>query len=363
MRGLARVVLALWAAVGPASASEPALRPVAVEALRAGVDPATPQRLEAGALTLWVDGTSSLVLPFRAQVVELDVQTSGVVMLTFAARTAGVEYQPFGPPWRHLVLRDGVRTVRLDYRTAVSWTTSSELAIGLTGAGTVTVRGVRVLPIDPDAARQVEAFDRANLWAPESLGHTTINLLTPSLWRASSGRSLADVVALLAAVAFALALAGTRLRGGRARPALALAVAALVASGLWGAHLLVRFVPAFDLRPTPDPETRIRENYWVIPDVGTVAALARETLGPKERVGIVARDRDWFAPQTICFNLAPRPCVVMRPNEPVHHGIAGVGQLRDDEIDAIVFYRGEWTPAGFERVAGVGPTRFVARRR
>jgi hypothetical protein len=227
----------------------------------------------------------------------------------------------------------------------------------------VTIRGVRVLPPDPDPARQVEAFDRANFWAPESLGHTTINLLTISYWTASTGRWLADVVALAAAIAFAIVLAVTRLRGGRPRPALALAVAALVASGLFGAHLLVRFVPAFDLRPTPDPETRIRENYWMLPDVGSLAELAREKLAPTDRVGIVARDRDWFAPQTICFNLAPRPCVFLRPNEQVHHGISGVGALREDEIDAIVFFRGDWTPPGFERVAGLGPTRYLARRR
>jgi len=364
VRAVQWAALALWVAAAQAHAAEPpALRSVPPEALRAGVDRNTLQTLEAGALTLAVDGTSSLALPFRAQRVELDLTTSGVLMVTWAARTPGVEFQPFGPPWRHLTLRPGASTVTLDFRLAAGWTAASEPQIGITGSGSVTIRGVRVLPPDPDPVRQLAAFDRAELWAPESLGHTTINLLTHSYWSASRGTWLSDVVALAAAIAFGLALAVTWLRGGRPRPALALAAAALVASGLWGAHLLVRFVPVFDLRPTPDPETRIRENYWVLPDVASVAALAREKIAPGERVGIVARDKDWFAPQTICFNLAPRPCVFLRPNEAVHHGISGVGALRDDEIDAIVFFRGDWTPAGFERVAGLGPTRYVARRR
>jgi hypothetical protein len=53
----------------------------------------------------------------------------------------------------------------------------------------------------------------------------------------------------------------------------------------------------------------------------------------------------------------------MAPNEQVHHGIGGTGALRDDEIDAIVSLRGEWTPPGFEREAAIGQLRYVARRR
>ncbi len=357
------VALALLLVAGPAGA-EPALRSPPIGVLRESVDSNTPYRLAPDGLAVEVEGTSRLVFPFQgAQVVELDVDVRGVLMLTWASASATGEFLPFGPPWRHLTLPEGRSTVRLDYRVATGWSARSQPQLGLTGTGKVVFRAVRYLPADPDGERQLAAFDRANLWAPESLGHTTINLLTRPYWSASRERWLADVVAAVAALAFAVVLVATRLRRGRPRPALALAAAALVASGLWGAHLLVRFLPAFDLRPTPDPEERIRENYWTAPDVGAMAALARERLGPRERVGVVARERDWFAPQTLCFNLAPRPCVVMKPNQTIHHGISGVGSLRDDEIDAIVFFRAEWTPPGFEQVAALGRTRWLGRRR
>jgi hypothetical protein len=363
LRCVTAPALALLVAAAPAAAGE-GLVPAPLDALRPGPEAAALVTLRPDGLAIGVEGTTGLAAPklSGAQVLELDVDVAGVMLLTWAARTPGAEFAPFGPPWRHLTVPVGRSTLRLDLRIARDWTTAAEPQIGLTGTGTVVVRALRWLPPDRDAERQVAAFDRANFWAPESMGHTTINLLTHPFWSEARRIWLTDVVAAVAAVAFAVVLAATRLRGGRPRPALALAVAALVASGLWGAHLLVRFLPVFDLRPTPDREQRIRENYWVAPDVGALAALARERLGPTERVGVVARERDWFGPQTLCFNLAPRPCVIMRPGQPVHHGIYGVGALRDDEIDAIVFFRGEWTPPGFQRIAGLGPNRWLGRR-
>jgi hypothetical protein len=361
---LALLVLLAFAPGSAAAGGAPELVSIPIEALRGRVDPAAPHAFNERGLELAVDGTTSVVFPGAAQVVELDVDTAGVVLVTWASRTYGQAFTPFGPPWRHLTLAEGRTTVRLDFRITRGWTPGSELLLGFTGAGTVVIRGVRALPPERDRERQLAAYDRANFWAPESIGHTTINVLTPSRWSESRGSWLTGAIAAAAAVAFAAALLVVAFtRGRRARPALALAVASLAAAGLWDLHLLTRFLPAFDLRPTPDPETRIRENYWVAPDVGAVVALARKTLGPTERVGVVGREKDWFTPQTICFNLAPRPCVVMQQGKKVHRGISGVGELRDDEIDAIVSFRAEWTPPGFERVAALGPTRFLARRR
>jgi hypothetical protein len=255
--------------------------------------------------------------------------------------------------------------VRLDLRITEGWTPASVPVLGFTGAGKVVVHAMRVLPLERDSAAAAAAFDRARLWAPESIGHTTINFLTPSFWSASRGVWLTDVVAGAAAVAFVAALAFWRVRRRRLEVARALAVAALVSAGLWNVHLLVRFLPAFKLHPTPDVEERIRDNYEVAPDVGALAALARATLGPGERVGAVGVPKGWFAPQTICFNLAPRRCAILSAGVPesVHAGISGVGRLRDDELDALVMYRAGPVPPGFVPVAALGTNAVVARRR
>ena len=44
-------------------------------------------------------------------------------------------------------------------------------------------------------------------------------------------------------------------------------------------------------------------------------ALARATLRADERVGTVGAANDWFAPQTLCFLLAPQLLVVYQGNK------------------------------------------------
>lgn len=356
-------LVALLAGARAAAAAD-ALVPVRLESLRGRLETTASHAFTANGLEISVDGNTSLGLPFPAQVLELDVQASGPVMLTWAARTQGRPFKPFGPPWRHLTLPRDRQVVRLDLRIADGWSPAAQPVFGLTGAGLVVVRSIRMLPLERDPAEAAALFDRAQLWAPESLGHTTINLLTPSFWSATRGIWLTDVVALAGLAAFGAAVGLSWWRRRRLWLARGLAVGCLAAAALWDAHALVRLLPVLHLRPTPDVEARIRENYDVSPDVGALAALARATLRPDERVGALGVEKGWFAPQTLCFNLAPRPCVILTAGsaEREHRGISGVGVLRDDQLDAIVAYRAGPLPAGFVPVAALGPSAVVARR-
>jgi hypothetical protein len=355
---------ALLLAPCPAPAEE-AFQPVPLEALQGKLETAAPYTVGPGGLRLTVDGNTSVGLPFQAELLELDVEASGPVSLTWASRTAGVPFRPFGPPWRHLTLPRERRTVVLDLRITDGWNRQSRPVLGLTGAGVVTLHGLRASPVPRDSAEIVADFERAQRWAPEAPGHTTINFLTPSFWSATERVWLSDAVALMGLAAFAVAVAVAWLR--RKRPVLgrALAAGCLVAAGLWNVHLLVRFLPAFHLRPTLDVEERIRDHYDVAPDVGALAALARATLRPDERVGVLGSPGNWFAPQTLCFNLAPRPCVIMTAGTPQREyvGISQVGRLRAEELDAIVAYRAAPLPEGFTPIAALGNSAIVARRR
>jgi hypothetical protein len=357
---LALAAVAALAAAAPASRADE-LRPVDLQTLRAGI--VTPGQLAATprGLELQVEGNTHLELPLRAQVLELDVEASGPVLLTWAARSSGQDFKAFGPPWRHLTLPRRRSPVTLDLRIASGWTPGAQIILVLTGTGRVVIHGVRTLPVghDPEASRA--AVDRANLWAPESIGHTTINLLTTPYWSLTRRVPLANVIAGAAALLALGALGAVALRRRVARPELALAAGALFALGAWDLNFLVRFLPMLHLAPTPDVEVRIRDHYDVAPEIGALAALARQTLRPDERVGAMGPPVGWFGPQTICFNLAPRPCVIVRPGEAVHAGISGVGRLADDELDAIVAHRVP-LPPGFVPVASLGPSAVVARR-
>jgi hypothetical protein len=231
------------------------------------------------------------------------------------------------------------------------------------GAGRALVRAIRVSapPGAPEDARR--GYDRARFWGPDSVDPVLINHFKPAFWSESRGGWLADRLAVAALVAFAGALALVRARTGRWTAGRPLAVAALLAVAAWNGHFLVRFLPMANLALTPDPDDRVRENHYYLPAFGALAALARETLRPDERVGAVGASQSWFVPQALCFNLAPRRCAIVKSGERVHRGIGGVGTLRDDELDAIVGYRGGPPPEGFEIVASIGPRAWVARRR
>lgn len=362
---LAAILIAASLLAAPGARAEEELRSVSLEALQGKLETQALHLVGPNGLEISVDGNTSVTLPLNAQVLELDVEVSGPVLLTWAARSPGRTFRPFGPPWRHVTLPRQRERVRLDLRITDGWTPAARPTLGLTGAAVVIIHGIRVLPIARDPDDLLAAVDRAQRWAPEAIGHTTINFLTPSYWSYVNGTWLADVVAIAGAAAFAVVLAAGWALRRRLLAARALAAGCLVAAGLWDVHLLARFLPAFHLRPTLDVEERIRDHYDLAPDVGALAALARATIPPGERVGVMASQGNWFAPQTICFNLAPRPCVVLTSLVPVaeHRGISQVGYLSDDQLDAIVAHRVAPLPPGFTPVAAIGKSAVVARRR
>jgi len=361
--------LAAVLSVGPVLAVAPTradaateLLPVSLEKLRDRIEGRASTTLTGRGLEIQVSGRALVALPFPAQELELDAEADGPILLSWAS-LFGRRYRLYGPPWRYATLPRVPATVPLDLRIARSWTPSVKSVLVLKGTGTVVVHAMRQRPVPEDLGDALLAHDRALLWAPESIGHTTINFLTPSHWSASRVTWLSDVVAGVAFAAFLAVLAVLLHRRRRLRPGLALAVAGLVALAAWDAHFLVRFLPMANLRFDPDPEARIRENYYFNPEFGELAALARATLRPDERVGTMGAPKDWFGPQTLCLNLAPRPCVIVKRGEAVHAGISGVGTLRLDELDAIVSFHGGPLSDGFVPVAAVNPQAVVARRR
>ncbi len=335
---------------------------VPLDQVAARLDPSARGTFTPQGLRFDVAGPSQAVLPFAAEQLELELEANGPILLIWSVQVGSTPL-PWGRPWRYQAAPDRPTTVKVDLKTVAGWTNAARPVLAFDGAGQVLVRAMRVLPPRADAEQARRDYDRARFWAPESVGPVLINAITPVFWSESRRTWFADVVALAALASFGLALGILRVRRGRSRPALALGAATLVALGLWNGHFLVRFLPMANLRPTPDPEARIRANYYYLPEFGALAALARATIGPDERVAAAGKAKSWFAPQTLCFDLAPRRCVILRPNEEVHAGISGVDRLRTSELDVIVSYRGPELPPGFVPVAAVSPSSYIARRR
>jgi hypothetical protein len=287
---------------------------------------------------------------------ELELTTSGVVLLSYFADDGSG-----GPPWRYVRLRQGPSVVRLNMLTAEGWTPASRPALRFEGSGRITIRMVRGRGLPPDP---IAALDRARLRAPESVGHTTINSLSPVIARATSGTHLATALAGLALVAFIVIALGLRFAGRPGAPRTAAIAALLLLAFTWNAHfLLVRFLPLVRA-PALSVETRIRDNYVFEPEVGEVAALARTTLPLDARVGVLVPSDDWFAAQALCFLLAPRRCVRVNPNEATHLGLGGIERMTDGELDALVaFHPAAALPPGFSSVAAASVQAIVLRRK
>ncbi len=316
-------------------------------------------------IELTIERQATLVLPLRgAQEVELEYEAAGPALLTYGHYDGDRTVKANAQGWRYRRLASGRGSLHLDLRLAPGFHGGTRPLLVLHGSGRFALTGLRHRPLPAGAEAVASGRDRALLWAPFPIDHSTINTLLPPMWKASPPVPAYALLGLAFLAVTAAVLAGLRVLRGAWRPRRALAVGALLAVGAGNALFLGKLLPALTLSVEPDPEARIRENYAFDPQAGALAALARATLRPDERVGVMTWSAEWFAPELLCFHLAPRPCVFARAGEQEHAGLSGVDRLRPDELDAIVWYESDDPlPPGFARVAELGPRAYVARRR
>jgi len=310
---------------------------------------------------------TALVLALQgAQELEIEYEASGILLLTFLTVDPSTHALPDhrGPPYRYLRVRPGRGRVSLDLLSTAHWSRAGLPYLLLEGAGSLTITGLRYRTSPADSTSNRAALDRAVFWAPFSVGYTTINLLDPAFWSFTAKTFLFDRLGIAFLALTAVLVLSYLLARRGFQPGKSVAFAALLVAGPANLLFLAKLVPAASLSVRLDPEDRIRENYAYAPKLGALASLARATLRADERVGVRGNGTDWFAPEALCFNLAPRRCATVVPGAPEYSGLSRVDRLRPDEIDAIVSIdTDEPLPEGFVKVAEVSGNAFVARRR
>jgi hypothetical protein len=341
------------------------MREVPIGSIAGQVGATAPIRLTREGISFDVKEWIALVLPLPGTaVLEVDYRVAGIVLLTWGSAEGTTIPVPHSPPWHHEVLKPGPGRVTLEFRTTPMWEPDRVPLLYFEGTGSVVLTGLRVRQVAGGREAWIRERDDALRWAPIRIGHTTINLLDPPTWKESENLLLFEVLG----VAFLLLAAGGALgwlavrRRWTPAPFLAVAGVALALAG--NAVLLVRAWPALALRPRFDTAERLRENFHLDPALGALTALARESIRPGERVGVQAAPSDWVSWETLCFHLAPRPCVQVLPKAIAYAGLPGVERLVADQLDVIVYVNaGAPLLPGFSAVASIGPGLYLARRR
>lgn len=316
-------------------------------------------------LSFPVEGWVAVFLPLpNVEILEVDYHAQGHVQLTWGSAKGTSAPSPQTPPWHHERLGPGKGRATLDLRTTPAWSPDRVPILHFEGTGEVVLTGLRARPSLPGPEAATQARDEAFRWAPLRVGHTSINFLDLPRWKDSKDLSLYGVLGGAFLLAACGGLLGLLALGRGWRPAPVLAVAAVAAILAGNAAFLVRAWPVLHLAPVTDSGERLRRNMDLHPTAGALAALAREAVGPGERVGVQSGPADWFAWETICFHLQPRPCARVVPGAKAFEGLPGTEPIPADRIDVVVYLqaRDPLLP-GFAPVASLGPRAFVARRR
>jgi hypothetical protein len=348
-------------AVAPLSGA----REVSLREIAAQIGSTKPLRLTPEGIGVDVDGRVGIFLPLTgAEALQIDFRSAGFVMLTWSSGSGNTTPAPHAQPWHRQVLAPGPGRVTLELRTTPLWSVDRVPFLFLEGTGTVIVTGLRARSAAQGTAERTRSFDEAQRWAPIRVGHTTINFIDVPFWIASRNVLLLDVLGVAFALLAVVGALGWWVTKRRWRPGPAIALAAIAAVAAGNVVFAVRAAPGLTLVPSLDPDARLRKWTDFDPELGPLAAMARGAIGPEERVGVFARKSDWFGWETLCFHLAPRPCVQVVSGSPEYSGLQGVDRLRPDQIDALVFFHAEAPlPPGFVPSVVLDKNAFVARRR
>lgn len=359
-RGLA-IICVLFAALVPGARAKDT--PVDLAALRPKVQCSGPCVVKGAGLELAVDRTASCVLPIRgARRLTLSYEAGSSFRLDWTPMPtrADKNWRPDSQFMQGLAIAPGPGRCELDLRPSPDWQGDSQVVLIFEGTGRFAIQAATADYLEPEARGAAEKR-WAFFWLPERARHTTVNLVTPVYWDIRTGRSWTVVwgwaTTVLLVLAALVAWFWRPLRAPYRLPLLALACVMV-----YQVHMLIRFWPMLHKELLATADECIRDNYFS-PEFGQLAATARKTIPMDATVQIAGKPGDWFAPQTLAFNLAPRSCGIKNKKRETYRGIGGLTGIRPEDADYFISFYGAGTPPPeFIKIYEQSPQVFIARR-
>lgn len=257
-------------------------------------------------------------------------------------------------------IREGDDEIHINLKDTINWDYDSYPYLIIEGTGKLILETVSGSVVSDKSSIKKEK-DRAFFWRHEQIRSMSMNFLTPVYWSYTSGYLWPDVLALLF---FVIAIPVTSIsyfNGKDFRKSFT--TISIITVIIFNAHFIIRFIPVVNFGFYLPNKEKIRK-YYFRDDFGNLVADAMEMVNTSDKAAFMGPQRDWFAKETLCFNIAPTPCVYYEPDSKKLKGLMDVYGIESSDINVVVSYNSDYLlPPGFKKILIQNKNSFIARKK
>ena len=309
------------------------------------------------AILFEIDKRAAIILKIRQiSGLTLDYEADGYFRITYTTIPEG-EYLIVPHMLMVKTIFKGEGKLEIDLRHTINWSPDSFPLLLIEGTGKISFKNIRAKTV-ADQSRYLTEKNSAFFWRPEEARVTTINFLTPVYWNFSKGTYWPEILGytfLITVFIFTIAAYFRKTDLSGIVPAIS-----ILAIMIYGSHFAIRFIPMVNNGIFLSNSEKIKRFYFR-PEFGQLAAAAREIIGPDKNVVFMGEDKDWMAPEALCFNIAPTKCAFYKQGADVYYNVYKLIPMNPKEADVVVSYNSKYEiPPGFTKKFVLNKNTFIA---
>ena len=256
-------------------------------------------------------------------------------------------------------IRKENKGVHINLRDTINWDYNSFPYFVIEGTGRLVLEQVSAAVVPGQAVIEKEK-NRAFFWRPEQVRSMSMNFLTPVYWRYTSGYLWPDVLAIMfLVIAIPVTLISFLKRKDFKK---AFTLLSIISVLIFNDHFLIRFMPIVNTGFYLPNQEKIKK-YYFREEFGNIVAEARDAITASDKVVFMGPERDWFSKETLCFNIAPIPCVYYKPDSEKLAGLMDAYWINSSDVNVVVSYNSQYPlPSGFKKIFSQNKNTFIAKK-